>query len=189
MIIIKKRIDLIKREEHPSLEQWLQAPCWLYSDLQAQVNSLPDALSTCKCYCKANVKRLWKKAKRRKTDTKSIQENMVLSFKKKRGGTGEAEEKGKFQELLDCWVQCVLSLILSNGFAWWLRGKESAWQRKGCVFDPWVRKIRWRRKWQPNTPVFLPGKPHGRRRLAGYRPWGHKRVGHHLATKQQPYVY
>ena len=24
-------------------------------------------------------------------------------------------------------------------------------------FDPWVREISWRRKWQP-TPVFLPGK-------------------------------
>ena len=28
-------------------------------------------------------------------------------------------------------------------------------------------------KWQP-TPVFLPGKFHGQRRLAGYSPWGHK---------------
>ena len=27
-------------------------------------------------------------------------------------------------------------------------------------FDPWVRKIPCRRKWQP-TPVFLPGKSHG----------------------------
>ena len=26
-------------------------------------------------------------------------------------------------------------------------------------FNPWVRKIRWRRKWQP-IPVFLPGKQH-----------------------------
>ena len=26
-----------------------------------------------------------------------------------------------------------------------------------CRFDPWVRKIPWRRKWQP-TPVFLSGK-------------------------------
>ena len=26
-------------------------------------------------------------------------------------------------------------------------------------FDPWVRKIPWRRKWQP-TPMFLPGKSH-----------------------------
>ena len=29
-----------------------------------------------------------------------------------------------------------------------------------------VRKIPWRRKWQP-TPVFLPGKSHGKRSLAG----------------------
>ena len=25
--------------------------------------------------------------------------------------------------------------------------------------SPWVRKITWRRKWQP-TPVFLPGESH-----------------------------
>ena len=43
--------------------------------------------------------------------------------------------------------------------------------------------IAWRRKWQP-TPVFLPGKSHGQRSLASYSPWGHKRVGHNLATKQ-----
>ena len=36
-------------------------------------------------------------------------------------------------------------------------------------FDPWVRKIPWRRKWQP-TPVFLPGESHGRRSLVGYNP-------------------
>ena len=40
------------------------------------------------------------------------------------------------------------------------------------------------RKWQP-TPVFLPGKSHGQRSLAGYSLWGHKRVGHDLVTKQQ----
>ena len=34
-------------------------------------------------------------------------------------------------------------------------------------FDPWVGKIPWRKKWQ-STPVFLPGKPHGQRSLAGY---------------------
>ena len=38
-------------------------------------------------------------------------------------------------------------------------------------FDPWVRKIPWRRKWQP-TPVFSAGEFHGQRSLAGYRPWG-----------------
>ena len=40
-------------------------------------------------------------------------------------------------------------------------------------FYPWVRKIPWRREWQP-TPVFLPGESHGQRSLAGYSPWGHK---------------
>jgi len=40
-------------------------------------------------------------------------------------------------------------------------------------FDPWVRKISWIRKWLP-TPVFLPGKSHGWRSLAGYSPWGCK---------------
>ena len=40
-------------------------------------------------------------------------------------------------------------------------------------FDPWVRKIPWRRKWQP-TPVSLPGESHGQRNLVGYSPWGPK---------------
>ena len=40
-------------------------------------------------------------------------------------------------------------------------------------FDSWVRKISWRRKWQP-TAVFWPGESHGQRSLAGYSPWGHK---------------
>ena len=35
------------------------------------------------------------------------------------------------------------------------------------INDPWVRKILWRRKWQP-IPVFLPGKSHAQRDLAGY---------------------
>ena len=40
-------------------------------------------------------------------------------------------------------------------------------------FNPWVRKIPWKRKWQP-TPVSLPGKSHGQRSMAGYSPWGHR---------------
>ena len=50
-----------------------------------------------------------------------------------------------------------------------------------------IRKIPWRSKWQP-TPVFLPGKSHGQTSLVGYGPWGHKRVGHGLVTKQQQYI-
>ena len=36
-----------------------------------------------------------------------------------------------------------------------------------------VRKISWRREWQP-TPVFLPGKFHGQRSLVGYDQRGRK---------------
>ena len=48
--------------------------------------------------------------------------------------------------------------------------------------NPWVGKILWKRKWLP-TPVFLPWKSHGQKSLAGYRPWGDKRVRYDLATK------
>ena len=44
---------------------------------------------------------------------------------------------------------------------------------KRCGFDPWVRKIHWRRKCQP-TPVFLPGEFHGQRSLTVKSPWGPK---------------
>ena len=40
---------------------------------------------------------------------------------------------------------------------------------KRCRFNPWVRKILWRRAWQP-TPVLLPGESHGQRSLADYGP-------------------
>ena len=55
----------------------------------------------------------------------------------------------------------------------WLSGKESTCQCGRCGFDPWVRTIPWRRKWQP-TPVFLPGESHGQRSLEGYNPQSHK---------------
>ena len=40
-----------------------------------------------------------------------------------------------------------------------------------CRFSPWVGKILWSRKWQP-APVFLPGKFHEQRSLAGSSAWG-----------------
>ena len=40
-------------------------------------------------------------------------------------------------------------------------------------FNPWVRKIPWKREWQP-TPVFLPEESHGQRSLVGCSPWGCK---------------
>ena len=47
---------------------------------------------------------------------------------------------------------------------WWLSGKESTCQCKRCGFDPWVRKIPCRGKWQL-IPAFLPGKSQGQRSL------------------------
>ena len=59
------------------------------------------------------------------------------------------------------------------GLPWWVSGKESACQCRRHRYHPWVGKILWRRKWHP-TPVFLTGKSHGQRSLAGYSPWSHK---------------
>ena len=46
------------------------------------------------------------------------------------------------------------------GFPGSANGKEPTFQyrrQKQYSFNPWVRKILWRRVWQP-TPVFLPDK-------------------------------
>ena len=70
-----------------------------------------------------------------------------------------------------------LWFIQHPGLPRWLSGKESACQFsrcKRCRFDPWVRKIPWRRKWQP-TQVFLLGKLHGQRSLVDYSSQGCKK--------------
>ena len=56
-----------------------------------------------------------------------------------------------------------------------LSGKEPTCQCRRCGFDPWIEKILWRRKWQP-TPLFVPGKSHRKRSLAGYSPWSLKEL-------------
>ena len=65
------------------------------------------------------------------------------------------------------------------GFLGGTSGKEPVCQcrrHKRCGFDPWVSKIPWSRKWQP-TSVFLSGKVHGQRRLAGCSLSGCKELG------------
>ena len=59
------------------------------------------------------------------------------------------------------------------GFPGGASGKEPSCQCRRRGFDPSVRKIPWRRKWQ-STPEFLPGRSHGQRSLVGYGPQGHK---------------
>ena len=49
-------------------------------------------------------------------------------------------------------------------------GKEPACQCRRCKrhrLNPWVRKMPWRRAWQP-LPLFLSGEFHGQRSLASY---------------------
>ena len=62
------------------------------------------------------------------------------------------------------------------GFPGGASDKEPACQCRRCKrqgFNPWVRKIPWRRARQP-IPVFLPGESHELRSLAGYSPWNCK---------------
>jgi len=59
--------------------------------------------------------------------------------------------------------------------AQWQRSHLQCRRHRRHGFDPWVRKILWRKKQQP-TPVFLPRKSHGQRSLVGYSPWGHKEL-------------
>ena len=74
------------------------------------------------------------------------------------------------------------------GLPLWLSDKESTCQCRRRRFNPWVRKIPWSRKWQP-TPVFLPGKSHGRRSPAGYSPWGHKMSDMTENTQETSFKY
>ena len=71
------------------------------------------------------------------------------------------------------WKVALLKLcIIYMGFPGCAAGKEPTCQCRRCKrpeFDFWVRKIHWRRAWQP-TPVFLSGESHGQRSLAGYSP-------------------
>ena len=78
----------------------------------------------------------------------------------------------------------VCPLRISRGFSSGA-GKESICQCRRWGSNPWVRKIPWRRKWQP-TLVFLPGKFHVQRRLMGYKSMESQRVRHNWATGHRP---
>ena len=68
------------------------------------------------------------------------------------------------------------------GLPWWLSGKESSCQYRrqdpgsipGSGRSPLEKETH--SKGRKPTPVFLPGKSHGQRSLAGYRPWGRRKV-------------
>ena len=90
----------------------------------------------------------------------------------------------QYKDTMQVWLNAFLSVVFYFIFdvlmsdVWWgfpggTNGKEPACQcrrLKRCRFHPWIRKIPWRRAWQP-TPVFLPGKSYGQRSLVDYSPW------------------
>ena len=77
---------------------------------------------------------------------------------------------------------------LCEGIPAGVSDKEPAYQCRGHKFDPWVRKIPWRRTWQP-TPISLPGESHKQSSLASYSPWGHKESDRTEATQHAACIY
>ena len=66
---------------------------------------------------------------------------------------------------------------LLRAFPRGVRGKELFQRPKRCRFHLWLRKIAWRKAWQP-TPVFLPGEPPWTQEPGGLQSMGSQRVGH-----------
>ena len=55
--------------------------------------------------------------------------------------------------------------------------------------ETWVQSLGWEDALEEGMTTHssvLAWKSHGQRSLAGYSPWGHKRVKHNLLTEQQP---
>ena len=54
-------------------------------------------------------------------------------------------------------------------------------------FDPWVKKISWRRKWQP-SPVILAWNIPWTEDPGGLQSMGPQRVGHDLVTRHTFFI-
>ena len=76
-------------------------------------------------------------------------------------------------------TETTFTFTFFQGFPGGSDSKESACKCRRHRFDPWVRKVTWKREWQP-IPVFLPAESHGQRSLASCSPGGSRRVGHSL---------
>ena len=66
-----------------------------------------------------------------------------------------------------------VNYILVKLLLGFLAGSPAMWEMQ---VQSWVRKIPWRRAWQP-TPVGLPGESHGQRSLVGFGSWGLRESG------------
>ena len=92
-----------------------------------------------------------------------------------------------FERIGRCFKVVILNI---SGFPHGLDGKESACNAGDPGFDPWVRKIPWRREWQP-TPLFLPGEYHGQTSVRSQRirhNWTTKTLKFQSQAKKFPHV-
>ena len=76
------------------------------------------------------------------------------------------------------WNKALYHILL--GFPGASDGKDSTCSAGRHRFDLWVKKIPWRREWQP-TPVFLPGEFH-EQRSPMLQSIGSQRVRHNWVT-------
>ena len=86
-------------------------------------------------------------------------------------------------------IECALKIANSiwacehAGLTWWLSGKESTCNAGDADLIPGLEDSPGEGNGNP-LQYSWPGKSHGQRSLADYRPWGRKRVRHNWATKQ-----
>ena len=82
--------------------------------------------------------------------------------------------------------QCGLVRTNESGLPCWLRRLRICLNCGRHEFNPWIRRIYWRKKWLP-IPVFLPGNPMDKRAL-----WatlqGSQRVRHNWVAKTILYL-
>ena len=115
-------------------------------------------------------------------ETSFIKKSEIMPFAKTMDGPRDCQAKWRKSERKR---QIPWDVTFAWGLSRWHSGNKSVCQHRsleGHGFNPWVGKIPWKRKGQPN-PVFCTGESHGQRSLVGYCPWDHKESDRTKATQ------
>ena len=87
--------------------------------------------------------------------------------------------------ILFIWVLSLFLVNLVRDLLVLLRWQRICLQCRRPGFDPWVRKIPWRKKWQP-TPVIHAWRIPWTEEPGGLQFMGSQRVGHDCLTLKEP---